>query len=213
MISKKKKEKKINQTSPQLFSEAWTPNDIVYYGPNSRKVSLYTPIMSETSLPLISQLKELNSRSNESIILEINTEGGSVTDSFAIYDCIKRLKCPVIAYTTGLCSSGGLVVLSACDYRISSPNCMFFYHQPIMTPPTQVFNSSESTESLEKSYSIFKRMYDRCIINRTKISRTDWEQNFKDRTSKYFNANDALKYGFIDSIDKNRSKNLSIAVK
>ena len=209
-MTSKKQEKNI---PAPIINESWTPNDILYYGPSHRRVSLFTPIMSETALPLISQLKELDSRSNETILLEINTEGGSVTDSFAIYDCIKTLSSPVIGYTTGLCSSGGLVVLSACDYRITSSNCMFFYHQPIMTPPTAVLNSSESADSIQESYAIFKRMYDRCIINRTKISRQDWENNFKDKTSKYFNADEALKYGFVDLIDKIKSKNFKIGIR
>ena len=152
-----KKQEKNKKIPAQIFNESWTPNDILYYGPSSRRVSLFTPIMSETALPLMSQMKELDSRSNDSILLEINTEGGSVTDSFAIYDCIKNLDSPVIAYTTGLCSSGGLVVLSACDYRITSSNCMFFYHQPIMTPPTSVLNSSEAANSIQDSYHIFKK--------------------------------------------------------
>lgn len=209
-MTSKKQEKNI---PAQIFNESWTPNDILYYGPSSRRVSLFTPIMSETALPLISQLKELDSRSNETILLEINTEGGSVTDSFAIYDCIKTLDSPVVAYATGLCSSGGLVVLAACDYRIASTNCMFFYHQPIMTPPTAVLNSSEAADSIQNSYRIFKKKYDRCIINRTKISRKDWEENFKDRTSKYFDSEQALRYGFIDVIDKNKSKKFQIGIR
>ncbi len=58
------------------------------------------------------------------LLLHINTPGGTVTDSDAIYQAImdykKRYSVPVYAYVDGLCASGGMYIASSADKVFAS---------------------------------------------------------------------------------------------
>lgn len=60
----------------------------------------------------------------KALLLHINTPGGTVTDSNAIYSMVKaykqRYKVPVYAYVDGICASGGMYVACAADKIYSS---------------------------------------------------------------------------------------------
>lgn len=180
-------------------STAWTPSDISYYGPNSRSIAFWGPVSYQSSLPIISQILELNDiDSSLPIKLTINTEGGSLTDAFAIYDMLRTVEAPIITIAMGMCASAGLALLSAGDLRLACPSTIFFYHQTILDAPT--FTSLEASSATSQAYEMCHRLYDRTLIERTGMSKEDWVGNFKNRTVKYFNAEEALKYGFIDNI-------------
>ena len=103
-------------------SESWMQGEIKYFGPSKRSLSFYCDVNRESALSLTSQLLELDSINTEPIRIYINTEGGSLTDGFAIYDAIKNIESPVIGIVSGLCASAGLIILAACDYRMSTDN-------------------------------------------------------------------------------------------
>jgi len=177
----------------------WTPHDIAFYGPATRSIALWGPITYQSSLPIISQILELNDMDNSKPIkLSINTEGGSLTDAFAIYDILRTVEAPIVTIAIGMCASAGLALLSAGDLRLSSPSTIFFYHQTILDAPT--FTSLEASSATGEAYKMCHQLYDRTLIERTEMEKEDWEDNFKNRTVKYFNAKEALKYGFVDKI-------------
>lgn len=180
-------------------TQNWSPVDIAYYGPSSRSLALWGPVSYQSSLPVISQILELNDMdSEEPIKLTINTEGGSLTDAFAIYDILRTVEAPIITIALGMCASAGLALLSAGDLRLASENTIFFYHQTILDAPT--FTSLEASSATGDAYKMCHRLYDRTLIERTKMTKDQWEKNFKNRTVKYFNSKEALDYGFIDKI-------------
>ena len=181
---------------------SWSLGDIAYFGPANRSISIAGPIDYKSSYPITSQLLELNARSNEPIKLHINTEGGTLSDSFAIYDTIKTIRAPVYAITQGMCASGGLILLLACEKKFSTENTIFFYHQPILS--TEGFNSLDSSQEIAKAYELFNNLYDNTIKKETSIKEKDWLNNFKGKTTKYFTANEAKKFGFIDTIIKGK---------
>lgn len=185
--------------------------DIKYFGSHSRTLCFFDPIDNESALCFMSQLYELDNISSEPIYVILNTEGGSVDASFAIYDCIRSLESPVFILTTGLCASGGLIVLAAADYRISSPNCLFFYHQPILDGfEVQSIEQSQSTQNLYKHY---QETMDQLLKERTKMSKRNWSQNFEGKTSFYFSSTKALEFGFIDSLEEPIDKKFKIKKK
>jgi len=182
-----------------VMVEIFTPGDILYYGPGSRVIPFFQEVTSETILPFISQLLELDSRSCGDIItIHLNTPGGSLTDAFVAYDIIKTIKSPVVILCTGMIASAGLILLSAGDYRYASPNCMFFYHQPIL--PLDPINSTEASLSASSAYKMTSDLYDEVIRKRSKITKGVWKKEFEGKTTKYFDTEEALKYKFIDEI-------------
>lgn len=59
------------------------------------------------------------------ILLHMNTPGGGVIASNAIYEALleykKKYNVPIYAYVEGLCASGGMYIASAADFIYSSP--------------------------------------------------------------------------------------------
>lgn len=193
----------------ELPKHYWGPIDVKYFGNDTRCIAFYQPIDRDSSMVLSSQLWELDSISNEQITLIVNTEGGDVDSAFAIYDCIKGLRSPVVVVATGLCASGGLIILSAGDYRVATENCLFFYHQVVLSGFDII--STEQMKSLDDLYKHNQVKMDDLIKRKTKISKKDWEQNFQGATSYYFNAEQALKYSFIDQIEIPKKKSIKVS--
>lgn len=189
----------------------WGPNDIKFFGSTNRTIAFFDRIHSDSALILMSQLYELDNLNTDPIYLLLNTEGGEVDASFAIYDCIKSLESPVIILTIGLCASGGLIVLAAGDYRISSPNCLFFYHQPIMSEFE--VQSTEQVRSTESLYRHYQETMDTAIKKRTKISKKLWNDNFEGKTSFYFSSKQALEFGFVDDLEVETQKDFKFKKK
>ena len=44
------------------------------------------------------------------------------------------------------------------------------------------------------------------------MTKKDWELNFKNRTVKYFDAEEALRYGFVDNILEYPNKDVSFTM-
>ena len=177
----------------------WGPLDIKYFGAQTRSLSLYSQIDRERTLVLISQLLELERMDSESPIkLYLNTEGGSLSDAFAIYDCIRGIIAPVIIIASGVCASAGLIVLSAGDWRVCHENTTFFYHQSIMSG--DVISSLSEMNSLNSFYEETQKRADLLLKRGLKIKTAQWNKFFKGKRSYYFNAKEALSYGLVNSI-------------
>lgn len=188
----------------------WSPMDVTFFGSQNKIVSLWGPINDETSLPIISQIMELDKlQTSYPITILMNTEGGSQMDAYAIYDAINSINTPVTVIATGLCASAGLIVLSAANYKLCTPNTIFFYHQTVMESQKGL-NSLESSKGIHEAYEMLNERYDKTIINNSNISKDLWNKFFKDKTVKYFNSQEALQYGIIDDIITFKSKNINM---
>lgn len=188
----------------------WSPMDVTFFGSQNKIISLWGPINDETSLPIISQIMELDKlRTPSPITILMNTEGGSQMDAYAIYDAIKSVNTPVTVIATGLCASAGLIVLSAANYKLATPNTMFFYHQTIMESQKGL-NSLESSKGIHQAYEMLNERYDKTIIDSSEMSPESWIESFKDKTVKYFNSKEALRYGIINDIITFKDKNIDI---
>lgn len=180
--------------------DVWSPIEPKYFGPSTRTLALFGEIEKDAVLLAISQLKHLETlNQEEAITLYLNTEGGSLSDAFALYDCIKNLSCPVIIVATGLCASAGLLILSAGDYRAATASTIFYYHQPVFTQHSFI-NSQKDMQSLNDFYSYCQNTVDDILKETTGISQRKWKTNFDASTGYYFDANKALKLNFIDKI-------------
>ena len=188
----------------------WSPADITFFGSQNKIISLWGPINDDTSLPVISQIMELDKlKTSYPITILMNTEGGSQMDAYAIYDAIKSVTTPVTVIATGLCASAGLIVLSAANYKLCTQSTMFFYHQTVMESQKGL-NSLESSKGIHEAYEMLNERYDKTIMNSSKINETLWNRSFKDKTVKYFNSKEALHYGMVDDIITFKSKDINI---
>lgn len=180
-------------------AENWGHQDVPFYGPKSRTVSLTGEINNHSATAFIGQLLELQDEDPATpIIIHLNTEGGSLVDAFAIYDLIKIVSCPIIIIVIGACMSAGLLILSAADQRFATPNSLFFYHQIIVSDVN--IGSGEHIESMAEYYKQAQGSYDEIIRKRSRITLKKWEREFKGKTSKFFTANQAFDVGLVDQV-------------
>jgi len=180
--------------------EIWSPTDLTFFGPDSRSIAFWGEVDEESSLNFISQLMELSFQyPEEPITVYLNTTGGSFMDAYAIYDAIQACKSPVTIIATGFCASAGLTILCAAEKRFATKNTLFFYHQTILKSDRELI-SIETSIGTAEAYKLCHDMYDRTIIATTGMTKEQWKENFKDRTVKYFTAQEALELGFINGI-------------
>ncbi len=86
------------------------------------------------AMSVISQLRYLDSRSEEDIIMLINSSGGTVTAGMAIYDAMKYgIGCEVRTVATGLAASMGAFLLAAGTRgkRYATQSAEIMIHQPL----------------------------------------------------------------------------------
>jgi ATP-dependent protease ClpP protease subunit len=190
--------------------QVWSPLDLTFFGPQNKIISLWGPINDDTSLPIISQIMELDKLKDDNpITILMNTEGGSQMDAYAIYDAIKTISTPTTVIATGLCSSAGLIILSAADYKLATPNTIFFYHQTAMESQKGL-HSIEASEGISHAYKMLSERYNNTIINNSTLNKNSWKSYFKNKTVKYFNSKQALQYGIINDIINFKEKNINI---
>ena len=62
----------------------------------------------------------------------INSPGGSVTSTLAIYDTMQFIECPILTYCIGLAASGAAVLLAGGSKtrRYALPHSKIMIHQP-----------------------------------------------------------------------------------
>ena len=126
----------------------------------------------------------------------INSPGGSVSATLAIYDTMQILSCPVSTYCVGLAASGGAVLLAGgtAGKRFALPHAKVMIHQPYGGVGGQVSDIEIQANEILKT---------RDMLNEILASHTNqtMEQVAKDTDRDYYmNAEEAKEYGIVDDI-------------
>ncbi|MGA2171412.1 MAG: ATP-dependent Clp protease proteolytic subunit [Sedimentisphaerales bacterium] len=144
-------------------------------------------------------------RSNE-ISLYINSPGGSVDDTMAIYDTMRFVSSPISTYCIGRAQSGGAVILAAGTKgkRFALPHAKIMLHQPWGGVYGQAADIKIQAEEILKA----KHMLNKLLAEHTgqPIEKITAETE-RDR---YMTAEEAKQYGLIDEVlelgDKSKEK-------
>jgi len=126
----------------------------------------------------------------------INSPGGSVSATLAVYDTMQILSCPVATYCVGLAASGGAVLLAggSKEKRFALPHSKVMLHQPYGQVGGQVSDIEIQAQEILKT---------RQVLNQILADHTG--QPF-DRIAKdtdrdfYMTAEQAKEYGVVDDI-------------
>lgn len=165
----------------------------------NRIIFLQGVISSETANELVMKLLYLQSENRrKDIHFYINSPGGSVTATLAIYDTMQILSCPVATYCVGLAASGGAILLAGGtrEKRYALPNSKVMIHQPWGNVGGQVSDIEIQANQILK---------DRETLNQILSSHTgrDIETIAKDTDRDfYLSAEEAKEYGVVDDILK-----------
>src|SRR5437016_886770 len=107
-------------------------NRIIFFG--SAGGSFYEPIITDMSANVVIQqmLYLQYENKTQDIHFYINSPGGSVTATLAIYDTMNFLECSINTYCMGMAASGAAVLLAAGSpgKRFALPNSKVMMHQP-----------------------------------------------------------------------------------
>ena len=130
------------------------------------------------------------------ISLYINSPGGSVDDTMAIYDTMRFVSSPVATYCIGRAQSGGAVVLAAGTKgkRHALPHAKVMLHQPWGGVTGQAADIKIQAEEIIKA----KAMINGILANHSgqPIEKIAAETE-RDR---YMTADEAKEYGLIDEV-------------
>ena len=98
-----------------------------------RIVFLWGEITTSSAGALIMRLLELETKTRDrDINLYINSPGGSVDDTLAVYDTMQYLECDVGTFCVGQAASGAAIILAAGTKgkRYALPHSKIMIHQP-----------------------------------------------------------------------------------
>lgn len=137
-----------------------------------------------------------NQKKGVDINLYINSPGGSVDDTLAIYDTMHFLNCDVATYCIGRAQSGGAVVLTAgtAGKRFMLPHARVMIHQPYGGVGGQASDIEIQAEEILKS----KKMLNQILADAT--GQTVERVTEDSERDKFFSAQEAKDYGIVDDV-------------
>lgn len=126
----------------------------------------------------------------------INSPGGSVTSTLAIYDTMQFIECPIATYCIGLAASGAAVLLAGGmkGKRMALPHSKIMIHQPYGQVGGQVSDIEIQAQEILQS---------RQVINEILAKHTGQplERIAKDtERDRYLTAVQAKEYGVVDEV-------------
>src|SRR2546427_5118391 len=135
-------------------------------------------------------------KKDQDIHLYINSPGGVVDDTLAIYDVMKFLNCPVNTYCIGRAESGGAIVFMAGTKgkRYILPNAKVMIHQPYGGVYGQAADIEIQAEEILKTKDTLISIMAKCCGQPADRVREDSERD------RFFTAKQAVDYGICDEI-------------
>jgi len=167
-----------------------------------RIVFLGGPIDDHVANIIIAQLVFLeNEDPKKDIKLYVNSPGGQISAGLAIIDTMNFVKPDIATYCVGMAASMGAVILSAGTKgkRFALPNSEVMIHQPLTGIEGQASDIEITAKHIlklkEKLYKILSKNTGKPFAQIEKDGDRDY----------YMDADEALKYGIVDEIVKQRN--------
>ena len=126
----------------------------------------------------------------------INSPGGAVTSTLAIYDTMRFLECPVATYVIGMAASGAAVLLSGGTKgkRYALPHSTVMIHQPHGSVGGQVSDIEIQCEEIMRMKDTFNRILAEHTGQPLEKVAADTERD------RFLTAKEAKEYGLVDEV-------------
>lgn len=162
-----------------------------------RIVFLGSQINDAVANTVIAQLLFLEKQNpKKDISLFVNSPGGSVTATLAMYDTMQHISCDVSTTCVGIAASGGAIILlgGTKGKRYALPHSEVMIHQPLGGAEGQATDIAIAANHILKTKDILNEL----IAEKTGQSL----EHVKDSTErdKFMSAAEALEFGIIDKI-------------
>jgi len=185
----------------------------------SRLLGMYGEVNEERSKAAVASLyyfrdtglieEEIDSEEDEETVIKtsylpidfiVSTEGGSVTDMFALYDCLREVRkdCEVISFGVGKVMSAGVLLLAGGTKgkRKIGRNCRLMLH----AISGGHFGSLKELETDIKEVKWYQTQYAKALAEETNLTEKKIRAIFRKKTDTYFDAQQAVEWGIADEI-------------
>ena len=163
----------------------------------NRIVFLIGEINHQSAARVMMQMLYLeNLKRGQDISLYINSPGGAVDDTLALYDTMRFLSSPVSTYCIGRAYSGGSVLLTAGQKgkRYILPHAKVMIHQPYGGITGQAEDIRIQAEQIGKMKAELNKIIAKHTGQPVENIQRDAERD------KYFSAEEAVAYGLVDEV-------------
>ncbi len=164
-----------------------------------RIIFLGTAINDDVANTVIAQLLFLEKENKEKdITLYVNSPGGQVSSTLAMYDTMQLIKPDVSTVCLGMAASGGALILlgGTKGKRFALPHAEIMIHQPLGGTEGQATDIAIHADHIIKT----KKLLNVMIAQHSGKSLEKVEQDTE--RDKFMTAEEALAYGLIDKIIK-----------
>lgn len=162
-----------------------------------RIVFLGTPINDDVANSVIAQLLFLEKEDpKKDILLYVNSPGGQVTSTLAMYDTMQYVKPDISTVCLGMAASGGAIILmgGAKGKRFALEHSEIMIHQPLGGTEGQATDIAIHADHIIKTKDLLNQMIAKHSGQKLEKVKNDTERD------KFMSAKDALDYGIIDGI-------------
>ncbi|MEK6262499.1 MAG: ATP-dependent Clp protease proteolytic subunit [Planctomycetota bacterium] len=169
----------------------------------NRIVFLDGPIHDASANVIVMKLLYLQSENkHQDIHFYINSPGGSVSATMAIYDTMQFIQCNVATYCVGLSASGGAVLVAggAKGKRFILPHAKMMIHQPYGEVGGQVSDIEIQAREILETRDILNKILSDHTGQPIEVIAKDTGRD------RYLNAMQAKEYGLVDEVLANASK-------
>jgi ATP-dependent Clp protease, protease subunit len=163
----------------------------------NRIILLQGEIHDGNANELVMKLLYLQSENRrKDIHFYINSPGGSVSATLAIYDTMQILSCPVATYCVGLAASGGAVLLAggAKGKRFALPHAKVMIHQPYGQVGGQISDIEIQANEILRTREVLNLILSQHTAQPIDRITKDTDRDF------YMTAEQAKEYGIVDDI-------------
>lgn len=146
---------------------------------------------------IVMKLLFLQSESkNQDIHLYVNSPGGSVTATMAIYDTMQFMDCDVATYCVGLAASGGAIVVAGGKKgkRYALPHSKMMIHQPYGEVGGQVSDIEIQAQDIIDTREILNEILASHTGQPLEVIARDTDRD------RYLTAVQAKAYGLVDEV-------------
>ncbi|HLQ44358.1 MAG TPA: ATP-dependent Clp protease proteolytic subunit [Planctomycetaceae bacterium] len=146
---------------------------------------------------IVMKLLFLQSESkSQDIHLYVNSPGGSVTATMAIYDTMQFLDCDVATYCVGMAASGGAIVVAGGKKgkRYALPHAKMMIHQPYGEVGGQVSDIEIQAKDIIETREILNRILAHHTGQPIEVIARDTDRD------RYLSAIEAKEYGLVDEV-------------
>jgi ATP-dependent Clp protease protease subunit len=170
-----------------------------------RIIFLGTEIDNATANTIIAQLLFLEATDpDKDIYIYINSPGGSVSSTIAIYDTIQYIRADVATICIGMAASGAALILASGTKgkRFVLPNSRIMVHQPLGGAQGQVTDIEIQTRELKRIKETINKILTHHTGQKYEKVEKDTDRDF------YMSAQESKEYGLVDEVIKSREETM-----